>query len=142
MSAIERLVSEFTLYATLNLNEEMGLHPGYDQSKGNRCDRLTLDVMEALTSRGIPVRRELHMDEEQNWHYLLAHSLEDPSDDDLISSLNPWQWRDTGGGLLHSPRGEVLEVLTESGAPESFVALHSLRTIVKAHDTLKTPFVR
>ena len=123
------------------VNQQLGLPHYYDQSKGNRCDLLTLHAFEALEFRGDAVRRELHEDGHGNWHYLLAHGPVDaePTDSDLMSDMNPWQWRETGGGILHAPRDEVMEQLRAAGAPDFFVALRSLETITKSHDTLKNP---
>jgi hypothetical protein len=141
---MKQLVEEFARYAAEDLNESLGLAPGYDQTKGNRCDRLTLQVAQALGQRGILLRRELHMDANEQWHYVLAHQRPDaePTEDDLLSSLNPWQWRSYGGGILHMPRAEMQETLVQAGAPESFVALHSLGTIVRPHDMRAHPFVK
>lgn len=136
------LLSDFARHSAEALNEELGLPPHYDQTKGNRCDRLTLDVMVGLRNRGLFVRRELHMDEDENWHYVLSHGHDEPSETGLITSLNPWQGRAYGGGILHAPRNEVLEMLQDGGMSDSFVALHSLATIVKEHDESKHPFVK
>lgn len=145
MNGLRDLVEELSRHASADLNESLGLSPGYDQTQGNRCDVLTYDVMKALQGRGMPVRRELHMDKaQQYWHYVLAHQPPniEPAEDDLLSSLNPWQWRDYGGGILHMPRDQLMDVLREEGAPEFFVALHSVQTITRAHDDRQNPFSR
>lgn len=136
------LLTDLARHSAEALNEELGLPPQYDQTKGNRCDRLTLDVMEGLRNRGVFVRRELHMDQDDNWHYVLSHGQNEPSETGLITSLNPWQGRAYGGGIIHAPRNEVLDRLHAEGMPASFVALHSLQTIVKHHDEAKHPFVK
>lgn len=141
MNLGKNLISELTRYSAEQLNGELGLHPSYDQTKGNRCDRLTLDVMTALRNRGMEVRRELHRDG-ANWHYMLSHGHDEPSETGLVSSLNPWQGRAYGGDILHAPRNEVLDILRSEGMSETFVALHSLETIVKTHDEAKHPFVK
>lgn len=141
MSVTENLMQEFARYAAEDLNTNMGLPLGYDQSKGNRCDILTYDVMEAMKHRGMFVRRELHEDDAGNWHYILAHASRtvEPTDDDLLTDLNPWQWRSHGGGLLHAPRAELMQQLNEAGAPDTFVALRSIATITRLHDTRINP---
>ena len=135
------LLTDLARHSAEALNDELGLPRHYDQTKGNRCDRLTLDVSEALQNRGVHVRRELHMDDEGNWHYVLSHDHNPPSKTGLITSLNPWQGREYGGNILHAPRDEVMDMLRDGGMSDSFVALHSLETIVKQHDVAKHPFV-
>ena len=82
------------------------------------------------------------MDDEENWHYILRHDSSEPTDADMVSSLNPWQGRAYGGGILHAPRNEVIDMLRAEGMSESFVALHSLETIVKRHDESMNPFTK
>lgn len=142
MTSIQHLVEEYARYASEEINQELNLQPGYNQTHGNRCDKLTLGVMQALQVGGFGVRRELHADAGGNWHYLLAHADIDtaPTDTDLISDLNPWQWRGYGTGILHAPRDEVMNRLQAEGAPTFFVALRSVRSIAQAHDTRRNPF--
>jgi len=142
MNELHKFVEMAASYSAEDLNNALGLPLHYDQSKGNRCDRLTADTMQALQNRGLPVRREFHQDEAGNWHYLLAHTIAEatPHEQDLISDLNPWQWRSYGGGILHAPRQEVMEILRQRGAPEHFIALRGLETIVMQHDTQANPF--
>jgi len=126
------------------LNESLGLPPNYDQSKGNRCDLLTQAVMMRMAHLdGVTPRRELHRSDAGDWHYILAHEPLDaePTNDDLMSDLNPWQWGEKGSGILHMPRGELMEFLLQRNAPEHFVALRSIETIVKAHDTQPNPYM-
>lgn len=142
MEPTPSFLQDLARHSAQALNKELGLPLEYDQTKSNRCDRLTLDVMEALRNRGVFVRRELHMDEDENWHYVLSHGHDEPSETGLITSLNPWQGRAYGGNILHAPRHEVIDTLLANGMPDSFVALHSLKTIVKQHDEAKHPFVK
>ncbi len=144
MTVTQGLMQEFARYASEDLNKNMGLPAGYDQSMGNRCDILTYDVMEAMKHRSVLLRRELHQDEDGNWHYLLANEPRycEPTDDDLVTDLNPWQWRTYGGGILHAPRAELMQALNEAGAPDTFVALRSMATITKIHDTRINPFFK
>lgn len=111
--------------------------------RGNRCDLLTLAVMNRIgREEGALLRRELHQNENGDWHYILAHEPTDakPTNDDLMSDLNPWQWGGRGRGLLHMQRGELMDFLSSRGAPDHFVALRAVETIVKAHDTRANPF--
>jgi hypothetical protein len=128
------LMHELSWHAGEDLRQQKGL-PN-DQSNGNRCDVLTYSVMEALQFRGLPIRRELHTDEYKNWHYLLAHALPDtePSYYDVVTDLNPWQWRAQGGPIIHGTREEVMEKMRFTGAPDFVVALRGLETIYKPHD--------
>lgn len=132
------MLNSFAENASKEVNRQLLLPEWKDQSAGNQCHALTFHVMTALQYADIPVRRELHRDRFDNWHYVLAHTALDamPTDDDLISDLNPWQWRPErmGSGPIHAPRGELMEILRRSGAPEFFIALRSLETVVKAHE--------
>lgn len=138
---LHETVDGLAVWAAEDLNERLSFPYGTDQTAGNRCDALTLDVMTALVNRGESVRRELHVDDERRWHYLLAHRTIDevPRDDDIVSDLNPWQWRGSGGQILHGHRGDVMEQLVAAGAPDFFVALRGLETISIAHDVRKYP---
>jgi hypothetical protein len=104
-----------------------------------KCEETIKD--DRLAKGGLIVRRELHFDENDNWHYLLAHAAIDatPTDDDIISDLNPWQWRDFGGGILHGSRQDVMETLRTAGAPENVIALRGLHTIRAQHHIYKNP---
>ncbi len=134
------LVQELAHYAQAEVNEQLGAPHFTDQSAGNQCHQMTHIVAAALSNRGHEVGRELHRDDEGNWHYLIRHTAADatPTDADLITDFNPWQWANglsRGKGLLHAPRAEVMETLHEVGAPDFFIALRSLKTIVKAHES-------
>lgn len=135
-------VNEEFLAVSQGINEESGLNPNYDQSMGNQCAPLTRHVKDMLAGDGYNVSRELH-EKGSKWHYLLAHDLsatDNRTEFDVISDLNPWQWRDFGGGLLHGERGWVMEQLAKAGAPERFVALRGVATITIRDDTRRNPF--
>lgn len=127
------------------LNESLDLSPLYDQTKGNRCDLLThAMMMQMIRLDGVTPRRELHQNNQGDWHYILAHEPIEakPTNDDLVSDLNPWQWGGQGSGILHMPRGELLDFLSSRGAPAQFVALRSIETITCQHDVRANPFRR
>lgn len=133
------LIQELALYAQVEVNEQLGAPHYTDQSAGNQCHQMTYLIEAALRSRGHEVGRELHRDDSGNWHYLLRHTPTEstPTETDLITDLNPWQWAkglSKGRGLLHAPRHEVMETLRDAGAPDYFIALRSLTTLVKAHE--------
>ena len=117
----------------------MGLARGTDMSHSNQCQPMTLAMTEALVNRGLPVKREHHLEQTRGcWHYVLNHSLGDePTQDDLITDLNPWQWttQPRYTGLLHAPRNEVMARIREAGAPDYFVALRGIHTIVDRNKT-------
>ena len=140
-SPLSRIVTDCAREVSMGLNEQGGFPPNYDQTIGNLCHMLTYYALERLTKGGLIVRRELHFDENDNWHYLLAHAAIDatPTDDDIISDLNPWQWRDFGGGILHGSRQDVMETLRTAGAPENVIALRGLHTIRAQHHIYKNP---
>ena len=136
-------IARYAAEAAAGINEMAGLPYGYDQTRGNQCHLLTLAVMNMLQRNhpDAPIRRELHQDSEGNWHYVLAHNVPDakPTDTDMISDLNPWQWGGAGQGILHMPRGEAMNYLTKQGAPAHFVALRGIETIVQSHHLEANP---
>lgn len=143
MTKLETMMQEINHHASITVNEQLGQPYWKDQSAGNQCHALTRHALIAMEYRGIPVRRELHRDRE-NWHYILAHTPEgtEPSDDDMITDFNPWQFYSLdrnrftgiGKGMLHMPRAELMHKLEAEGAPDFFVALRSIQTIVKSHE--------
>lgn len=135
-------IADYTSQASEGINQELGRPLAYDQTRGNRCDLLTLSVMnQTLSNEGLQLSRELHQNEHGDWHYILAHRAPDaePTETDLMSDLNPWQWGGSGQGILHMPRNELMDHLSNKGAPAHFVALRSLTTITKAHDLRSNP---
>jgi hypothetical protein len=126
--------------------EELILHPYTDMSRSNRCHNLTLNLFRALDGRHIEARRELHQTPEGLWHYVIVHAPTNtpPSETDVITDLTPWQFEGAPphSGLLHAGRREAQEILATAGAPEWFVSLRGLSTIVEAHTMALTPFVR
>ncbi|MDQ5958764.1 MAG: hypothetical protein QG562_583 [Patescibacteria group bacterium] len=124
------------------LNAERNLQLGYDQTRGNLCHLLTYYVFERLKIEGLVARRELHMDANRVWHFLIAHSDANatPTESDIISDLNPWQGHYSGTGILHGSRSYVIDTLRTRGLPESHIALRGLKTIKVAHDLRLNPF--
>jgi hypothetical protein len=123
----------------------LSMPPHTDLSRGNRCDRLTLDMLAALDTQGFDVRRELHQTPDGLWHYMIAHAAPDaaPSQRDVVTDLNPWQYGNPKRtGLLHGERTDVQVALAEAGAPAWFVSLRGIATIVTPHTTQLTPFIR
>ncbi len=137
MKHLEQTIADLTPHLYADRVDAMRLPYGTDMSHSNQCQYLTHDMMQALQHRGLPVQRELHEDEYGNWHYLLAHAGEGvvASDSDIVTDLNPWQWTTDRrhSGPIHTTRGELYEILRDAGAPESFIALRSLETIVTRH---------
>lgn len=115
--------------------EEFGLAAGTDMSRSDKCHTLTYDLMSQLQVGGYPVRRELHMDEADNWHYIIAHGRGEPSDLDIITDLNPWFFGGDAAaqGPLHGVRSEVMDILRYSNVDEQYVALRGLTTIILPH---------
>lgn len=139
---LKELVVELSSGAYTEIAEGQLFPQTTDMSKSNMCHLLTYVVMEALNLRGLPVQREYHSDYLGNWHYVIAHKeLKTPSDDDVITDLNPWQWRQNGGEILHGTRSDVMRLLKTAGAPEFFVALRGIETITLPHDTRKYPYI-
>ena len=129
--AVETIVPD--LYA-----EVAQSHGGFNMAGSNRCDLLTKNLYDALTSQDFEVRREFHKQGEP-WHYVIAHTplQGEPTDEDIITDLNPWQYLGTQIPLtktyLHGARGEIMEILRKEAIPEHLVALRGLATIRRAH---------
>jgi hypothetical protein len=97
-----------------------------------------------LRNQGIESRREFHRNTENIWHFVIAHAALDatPSYDDLVTDLNPWQFMNRAPehmSFLHAPRSEVMERLEGYGAPDYYVALRGLDTIVHTHTDVMQP---
>ena len=137
MTELERHIQEITPGLYHAQAEAMGLPVWKDMSHSHQCQPMSFHMMQALTNRGHVLRRELHQDENGNWHYLLAHTKEDadPTEHDLVTDLNPWQYTADAkvSGPLHARRDEIMDRLRLEQAPEFFVALRGLETIVQTH---------
>jgi hypothetical protein len=111
---------------------------GTNPAATNQCHILTKTLHIALQNRGIETRRELHRTEDGLWHFLVAHTPADaePSEDDVVTDLNPWQFMESAPGhytFIHDSRQAVMEKLAREGAPDYFISLRGLATIVKSH---------
>ena len=137
MSPLEVTINELAPLLYEECNRSQGAPLTMDQTRGSNCDFLTLNMLDCLQNRGYELRREYHRDSNSNWHYLLAHSPIDaePSMNDMVTDLNPWQWSTDRqySGLLHAPRDKLMQQLSDTGAPEFFIALRGLDTIVMTH---------
>lgn len=121
---------------------ELKSPPHTDLTRSNLCHELTRYIARRLQAEGSPTQRELHADKCGNWHFVLNHEGpgKPPSDDDLITDFNPWQWGGSGTGILHLPRGEVIKTLSRNKAPNFFVALRGLSTIVERNTDRPNPY--
>lgn len=139
MKDVREVIREIAPMLYENDRARSGAHHLSDMSHNNRCNYMTLELYNALTAREYVCRRELHVDGDA-WHYLIAHAAPDtePSQQDIITDLNPWQFEDrpTHTGYLHDPRLAVQIVLAEAGAPPWFVGLRGVASIVEAHTTV------
>jgi hypothetical protein len=145
MTPVAAHVRELIPMVNNDVIERLGLHPHTDMSRSNQCGKLTLSLYGALVPRDITSRRELHLLSEypENYHYLIAHvpAEETPSDRDIITDLNPWQFTDSGrSGYLHDERHIVQEILADAGAPEWFVAMRGISSIAEIHTSSLSPF--
>lgn len=117
---------------------------GTDLSRSNLCNVLSFELQTALASRKLESRREHHHTGNTAWHYLVAHAGidEPPSPYDIITDLNPWRFEgcpEAKRGFLHGQRQEVQSILEQAGAPEWYVSLRGISTIIEAHTLLITP---
>jgi hypothetical protein len=118
--------------------QEFGFHSSTDMSRSTKCHTMTLDLLKHLRSGGMHIRREFHRTPAGMWHYVLAHAAvgAQPSEEDVITDLNPWNYSPGGEaytGYLQGPRYEVEASLRMAGAPEEHIALRGLSTLVAAH---------
>jgi hypothetical protein len=131
-SIIEEIMPDLYYYERMRAN----LHPNTDLSHSNRCHILSIELFRALDARNIECRRELHKVNDA-WHYVVATAspTEPPSQQDLIVDPNPWQFEPTAkhSGFLYDSRINVQVKLGEAGAPEWFVGLRGIASIVEAH---------
>jgi hypothetical protein len=145
MDTLEVAVNELAPQVFAATIEALDLPFNTDMTRSNRCDRLTLEMYSALGAQGLEARRELHRTADGLWHYVIAHASPDaePSQQDIVSDFNPWQWGATHrSGVLHGKRLAVQETLGEAGAPAWFVSLRGIATIVEAHTLKLNPFRR
>lgn len=62
-------------------------------SRSFACEGLSLALFHALDSAGMPASREFHVHPFSNqWHFVIRHSIDAPTEDDLITDLNPWSF--------------------------------------------------
>ena len=134
MNSLERDIREIAPQLYQAQAEAMGIPAWTDMSRSHQCQPMSHHMMQALQRRDYSVRRELHQDESGNLHNLQAHG-DEPTERELLTDLNPWQYgpETNATGLLHAPRDEVMARLRQERAPEFFVALRGLETIVAAH---------
>lgn len=146
MSLVSACVRELVPMVNADTIEKLGLHPHTDMSRSNQCGKLTLTLYGALVPRNLACRRELHLLPEypDNYHYLIAHApAEEPSSDrDIVTDLNPWQFAGNNrSGHLHDERHIVQEILTDAGAPDWFVAMRGVSSVVETHTISLNPFI-
>ena len=112
----------------------------------HQCDPLSRNLFEAFANRRMTARRELHTiptPDGPMWHFMVAHA--DPGDEpalsDLVTDLNPWQFREPTPTLsyIHATREELMSTLAEQGAPEWFVSLRGIQTIKERHTLSSQP---
>jgi hypothetical protein len=117
--------------------------PALDMSSSNLCGSLTTNFQALMTEAGLTTRRELHMTRNGIWHFVVAHANPDasPSEDDLISDLNPWQFMPARPviGALHATRAAVEKRLWREAAPDWFISLRGLSTIRALHTDVRKP---
>ncbi len=139
MKQIDQVVGEIIPPMYDNIAQDMRYPRGYNLAASNQCHILSKGLHVSLTGRGIEARREYHeVDDGNVWHYVIAHTPEDavPTEEDIITDLNPWQYMDSAPGhltYLHGPRQEVMDILSKHDAPDYIIALRGLETVVEAH---------
>jgi hypothetical protein len=144
MKSTQNIVSDLVPGINAGISDQLGLPPLTDMSRNNFCHEQTLALYNNLHTRGLESRRELHQNN-QGWHFIIAHAAtnSEPSDSDIMTDMNPWQYAGTqaGSGHLHLPRHELMTVLANAGAPEYFVSLRGLATVTQAHTMRMNPYI-
>lgn len=137
MTAEFAIIQDIVPEMYLEMAAQMNRPPHTNMAQSNQCHVLTRGLHNALHGRGLIARREYHSLEDGRWHYLIAHHDADtqPSDTDIITDLNPWQFMPgrTNRTFLHGERREIQEMLRDTGAPEWFISLRGIATIAKTH---------
>ncbi len=136
MINLEAVVGDIVPSLYADRSRRSGRPASSDMSRSDECHLLTRDLWDALRTRGIPARRELHV-ANGVWHFVIAHNPVDtePRPDNVITDLNPWRGISDASrtGYLHGLRSEVQDLLLEAGCPEELVALRGVGTITEAH---------
>ena len=118
---------------------------GIDLSQSDRCHALTLDMWRIMDTAGVPARREFYY-RDGHLHFNIVHASPDalPSENDVITNLNPWQWTPdlVRTGYLHGPRHEVIQALRVAGVDEKYIALQRAETAILPHCTFLLPSTR
>ncbi|MCA9332422.1 hypothetical protein KDA00_00955 [Candidatus Saccharibacteria bacterium] len=108
-----------------------------DFPRSDQCGRLSLVLFKLLDAKGLPVRRELHTHPYSNqWHFILAHGTGEPSDDDIITDLNPWTFATTDEKLpdfLHTDRRRAIDAVLASGSHQVRAECLEISTIAVAN---------
>lgn len=115
-----------------------------DLSRSNLCNPLSHTLQEVLSVRNISSRRERHHTGRTAWHFLIAASLPDtqPSETDMVVDLNPWRFEGCPPqytGYLFGTRQAVQDILHDAGAPDWYVSLRGIETIVEKHTMTRVP---
>ena len=136
MTNIHKVVNEIVPAMYQDFGQDYPLN--YNFASSNKCQPLSKALWLALRQRDIQARREYHEAPNGDWHYLIAHASLDaePHDDDIITDLNPWQFKNGSAPFnqfLHGPRQQVIAELEQGGASEHVRSLRALSTIAIAH---------
>ncbi|MBC7512233.1 hypothetical protein H7142_01055 [Candidatus Saccharibacteria bacterium] len=138
MTEIRQIVADIVPGMYDSIAADFHYPPGTNLAGSNQCHVLSKGLWIALKNRGIETRRERHEAENGDWHYLIAHAPVDaePSDEDVITDLNPWQFMDRPPlnlGYLHGTRDKVTDIMESHGASQHARSLRLLSTLSIAH---------
>lgn len=89
-------------------------------SRSFACEGLSLALFHALDTAGVPASREFHVHPFSNqWHFVIRHSIDEPTVDDLITDLNPWSFAPEEKNLpdfLHAKRSDAMQSVVDAGS--------------------------
>jgi hypothetical protein len=144
MSSVSNELNTLVPHLYKTIARDFQYPPNTNVSASNQCHVLTKGLHLTLRNQGIESRREFHRNHENIWHFIIAHTPQDaaPSNDDFITDLNPWQFMGRAPkhmSFLHASRSEVMERLEHFGAPDYYIALRGLDTIVHSHTDVIQP---
>ncbi len=138
MTELRHVVADIVPHLYDSVATDFHFPSGTNLAGSNQCHVLSKGLWIALNNRGIETRRERHEAQNGDWHYLLAHAPVDsePSENDVITDLNPWQFMsrpDSSLGHLHGTRQEVTNAMEARGASGHVRSLRLLSTLTLAH---------
>jgi hypothetical protein len=124
------------------VDQRFDYHDFADLSRSNLCSALTDTFFRRIG--GVGVRRELLMCNKSAayWHFLIVHSLSEPSETDVVTDLSPWQFSSDvpeNTGYFHGPRLELIRRLQEADTRWQRIETVRSTSVVSPHTLAIAP---